>query len=220
MNMDLKEMFNEKNQDIFLKKMIIDLDNNIDTFKLSSKNIVKIEIAKLLSSLRRMYFKYSIQIDDLKMKDLLSKSKNELLTKINLLIDKKSTQSKEYIENKNKNDAINNKYIKAYHKHINCVEKKFEDNINVEVRQIAEIELIKSLVKIQPCLNEEMHQELLKIVNVEFSRTVIGRIIDESIHRNRTLKNISEETYEWYSNLNKTSLKIESSSKKKMLKNN
>ena len=54
MNTDLKEMFNEKNQSLFLNKLIMDLDNNTDTFKLVSKNIIKIEVAKLFSSLKRV----------------------------------------------------------------------------------------------------------------------------------------------------------------------
>lgn len=220
MSIDLKEMFNEKNQDLFLKKMIMDLENNTDTFKLSSKNIIKIEIAKLLSSLRRVYFKYSLEINEEHLKELLSDSKNKLLTDINLLVDKKFDNNKEYIKNIDRSETINIKYIKSYHKHINDTEEDFEDNVKIAICEISEIGLYKKLTKLQPCVNEEMHQDILKIINMDFSNTLISRIIDESIHRNRTLKNISEETYSWYSNLNKTSAKIEQSSKKKMLKNN
>ena len=60
MNTDLKEMFNEKNQSLFLNKLIMDLENNTDTFKLATKNIVKIEIAKLLSSLRKRFIFFLI----------------------------------------------------------------------------------------------------------------------------------------------------------------
>lgn len=219
MNIDLKEMFNEKNQDLFLNKLIIDLDNNIDTFKLSSKNIIKIELAKLLSSLRRIYNKYSVSVDEEKLKEILSSNKNELLTDTNLLIDKKCEQNKEYIKNTEKNDNCNNKYIKDYHKHINNVEKEFEDNLNLHIRELAEIGIYKKLINIRSCINEDMQQDILKIVNKDFVSNLISRITAESIHRNRTLKNISEETYQWYSNLNKTSSKIESNSKKKTLKN-
>jgi len=70
------------------------------------------------------------------------------------------------------------------------------------------------------CSSEQAHEEIIKVINMDFCETLINRIIDESIHRNRTLKNISEETYKWYSNLNKTSKTIENSSLQKVLKNN
>lgn len=218
MNIDLKEMFNEKNQDLFLNKLTIDLDNNTDTFKLTTKNIIKIELAKLLSSLRRIYSKYSIDIDEEKLKEVLSGNKNVLLTDINLLIDKKCEENKKYIKNTDKKDSCNNKYIKTYHRHINDTEKDFEDGLNLIIRESAEIGVYKKLVSIRSCVNEEMHQDILKTINVDFASNLISRIKEESIHRNRTLKNISEETYRWYSNLNKTSSKINNCEKKKVLK--
>lgn len=219
MNIDLKEMFSEKNQDLFLNKLTIDLDNNTDTFKLTSKNIIKIELAKLLSSLRRIYNKYSVSIDEEKLKEILSSNKNILLTDINILIDKKCAQNKEYIKKTNKKDNCNNKYIKAYHKHINNVEQEFEDNLNLTIRESAEISIYKKIISIRSCINEEMHQDILKTIDVDFASNLLARITEESIHRNRTLKNISEETYRWYSNLNKTSSKMDNNSKKKILKN-
>lgn len=220
MNTDLKEMFNEKNQSLFLNKLIMDLDNNADTFKLVSKNIIKIEVAKLFSSLKRLYDKYNLLLKEEDIKEILSNTKNDMLSEINLLIDKKAENSKEFIESSDKNQKINQKYVKAYHKHVNDVEKMFEDNIKLAVCEIAEIGLYTSLTKKYPCANLEMQQELLEKVNVDFAKTLINRLTDESIHRNRTLKNISEETYNWFSNLNKTSAKIDQNSKKKVLKNN
>lgn len=219
MNINLKEMFDEKNQDLFLNKLTIDLDNNTDTFKLTSKNIIKIELAKLLSSLRRIYSKYLVDINEKRLKEILSGNKNVLLTEINLLIDKKCTQNKEYIKNTDKKDNCNNKYIKTYHKHINNVEKEFEDSLNLIVRDLSEIGIYKKIIGINSCINEEMHQDILKTINIDFASNLISRITEESIHRNRTLKNISEETYRWYSNLNRTSSKIETIPKKKVLKN-
>lgn len=218
MNIDLKEMFNEKNQDLFLNKLIIDLENNTDTFKLTSKNIIKIELAKLLSSLRRIYGKYSVDVNEEKIKEILSINKNIILTDTNLLIDRKCEQNKEYIKNTTKKDSCNNKYIKSYHKHINKVERDFEDSLNITIRESAEMGIYKKIINIRSCISEEMHQEIIKTINVDFASNLISRITEESVHRNRTLKNISEETYRWYSNLNKTSSKIETSPKKKILK--
>lgn len=219
MSIDLKEIFNEKNQDLFFNKLIMDIENNIDTFKLSTKNIVKIEIAKLLSLLRRLYYKYSISIDEDSLKEILGKSKNIILKDVNELIDKKCERNQEFIKNTDRNQPSNIKYIKSYHKHINDVEKSFEEDLKFSIRKTSGEEILSKIVALKPCINEEMHQEIQKIIDVDFPSILISRITDESIHRNRTLKNISEETYRWYSNLNKMSSKIESSSNKKKLKN-
>jgi len=219
MSIDLKEMFNEKNQDLFLKKLIMDIENNTHTFKLSSKNIVKIEFAKLLSSIRRIYYKYSVTIDEEKIKAILTDGKNILIDDISLLIDKKGDNNKDFVKDANKGQTTNVKYMKSYHKHINDVETEFEDNIKLSVCEVSEISIYKELIKLQPCVNDEMHSDVLRIINLEFSNNLISRIIEESIHRNRTLKNISDETYNWYSNLNKTTSKVEQTTKKKTLTN-
>ena len=218
MSMNLKEMFHEKNQDLFFNKLILDLENNTDTFKLTSKNIVKIEIAKLLSSLRRIYSKYSMVVNDDELKSILGKNKKELLRTIELLIDKKNDDNKEYI--KTNKEPTNKQYIKSYGKHINSTEEKFEQDLKVAVLKNADVLLCQQILRMQSCCNEQAHEEIFKVINLDFCGNLIDRIIDESLHRNRTLKNISEETYKWYLNLNKTSKSIENSSLQKVLKNN
>jgi len=218
MNTDIKEMFSEKNQSLFFNKLIMDLENNTDTFKLATKNIVKIEIAKLLSSLRKIYYSFSVPIDEEKVKELLSLTKNSLLTDINILIDKKYDGNSDFI--KDKDEPINSKYVKSYHKHIDKVESEFEGSLKLAVCEQAEIVLYTELIKLYPCVNEDMQQEMLKKINLDFSNTMINRIVDESVHRNRTLKNMSDETYKSYLNLNKNSSKIEKNSKIKVIKNN
>lgn len=219
MNTDLKEMFIEKNQSLFFNKLIMDLENNTDTFKLSTKNIVKIEIAKLFSSIRKCYNKYSVNIDEQKVKEVLSNSKNSILSDINLLIDNKCDSNKKYINTKDDESTINNKYVKSYHKHIDEVEHEFESNLKLVICENVEIGLYSVLTRLHSCVNEEMHNELLKKINLEFCSNLINRIKDESVHRNRTLKNMSDETYKSYLNLNKNSSKIDKNSKVKVIKN-
>ena len=219
MNTDLKEMFNEKNQSLFFNKLIMDIDNNTDTFKLATKNIIKIEIAKLLSTLRKMYTDYLATIEEDKIKQILSKCKNTLLEDVNILIDRKSDDNKKHVNNTNKAGEINSKYIKSFYKHIDSVEKSFEDTLKFAVMESSDGYLYTELVRLYPCVNETMQQDLLTKINLDFSNNLIKRITDESLHRNKTLKNISDETYKNYLNLNKNSSKIEKNSKVKIIKN-
>ena len=220
MNTDLKELFNERNQSLFFNKLIMDLENNTDTFQLATKNIIKMEIAKLLSSLRKIYNDYSVKIDEDKIKALLSNSKNSILADINILIDNKSKNNKKYINNSDKSSVSTKKYIKTYHKFIDENEDEFKETLKLAVREEAELGIYTSLINLYPCVNEEMQQAILEKINLDFSNSLINRISSESFHRNMTLKNMSEETYKSYLNLNKQSSKIEKNSKVKVIKNN
>lgn len=219
MDTDLKELFNEKNQSLFFNKLLMDVDNNTDTFKFATKNIIIIEFAKLLSSLRKLYNKYTVEINEDKVKEILSSSKKTILTDVNILIDKKNQQTKQYIEESD-GSSINGKYVKNYCKHVDALEEDFEKTLKLAVLELSEVYLYTKLTNLYPCVNEEMQHELLLKTNVDFSNILISRIIAESIHRNMTLKNISEETYKNYLNLNRNSAKIDKNSKVKIIKNN
>ena len=49
-----------------------------------------------------------------------------------------------------------------------------------------------------------MQHDILTIININFSQTLFNRISGESVHRNQTLKNIAEETYKKYIDLDKS----------------
>jgi len=70
------------------------------------------------------------------------------------------------------------------------------------------------------CENEEMQQDILRTVNVDFSHSISTRIIKESQHRSMTLKNISGETFEKYLELSKNSTQPKKQAKLKIKKEN
>lgn len=218
-DMNINELFSEKNQELFFNKLIMDLDNNMDTFKLVTKNIVMIEVAKLLSSLKKIYIKYSIDIDDSQLKKLLGNTKNELLETATIVIEDKYLMNKKYIE-ENQKSSVTKSYLKNYQDHIDNSEKSFEDSLNLGIKEVTEINFYNSLVSIYPCSNEEMQFDLLDAVNIQFTNNLINRISEESKHRNRTLKNISDETYTKYLEIRKKSNNIPKQSKVKIKKDN
>lgn len=204
-DMNIDEMFSEKNQFLFLNKLIMDLENNTDTFKIASKSIVMMEIAKLLSSLKKMYDKYSVNYDETKIKELLTGTKKSLLEDINAAISNRYATIKNHIDVQNK-QSINKEYLKKYYSHIDESETIFENDLNVEIKQDTEVVLFEQLIKLYPSVSEEMHNDMLVIVNIELTQNLISRIIDESTHRSKTLKNMADESYKKYLELNKSSV--------------
>lgn len=214
-NIDITEMFNEKNQTIFLNKLLVDLENNAGTFKLRTKHIVMVEVAKLFSSLKRLYEKYSISYDETKIKELLSNTKKGLIENINIVIDDKKSSNAAYVEG-GRDKPIKRPYLKGYHKHIDDSESSFEEAVSLTVKEDIEIGLYNKLVSLYPCSNIEMQQDIIGIINLELSHTIISRVIDESKHRNMTLKNISEETFQKYLELSHNSNRLSLSQKIKI----
>lgn len=203
-DIDINEIFSEKHQKMFFDKLRLDLDNNTDTFKLATKNIIKIEIAKLLSSLKRVYDKHSVDIDDEIIKQILNDSKNSMLENTMIVIDEKHDKNKEYINTKESQYNITKKFLKEYHKQIDDNETPFEETLNLSIKEEAEVLLYNKLINAYSCVNEEMQHDILTIININFSQTLFNRISGESVHRNQTLKNIAEETYKKYIDLDKS----------------
>lgn len=203
-DIDINEMFSEKHQKMFFDKLRLDLDNNTDTFKLATKNIIKIEMAKLLSSLKKIYDKYSLDIDDELIKQILNDSKNSMLESTMIVIDEKRDKNKNYVSNQENQSSNTKKFLKEYSKQIDDNELPFEENLNLAIKEETEVSLYNKLMNAYSCVNEEMHQDILTTININFSQTLFNRISGESMHRNQTLKNMAEETYKKYLDLDKS----------------
>lgn len=216
-DMNINEMFSERNQELFFNKLIMDLENNMDTFNLATKYIITIEIAKLLSSLKRIYDKYSVEIEDDKIKEFLSRTKTNLLESVGIAVSDKYSTNKKYVRD-SEGRPINRTYLKDYHGHIDESERSFEDTLSLAVKEETEVNLYETLVSLYPSKNEEMHFDVLSAVNKDFTGNLLTRIQRESKHRNMTLKNMSEETYHKYLELHKKSSGSQESVKKKIKK--
>lgn len=214
-DVDINEMFNEKNQTIFLKTLKTELINNCETFKLSSKHAVMMEIAKLLSSLKRIYVKYEITFDEASIKQILTNSKKELIEGVNILIDDRTSKNQSYIED-GQNKKMTKAFLKDYHKEIDSNEEAFNDSLTLVVNENAEVGLYKALVSLYQCTSDEMQQDLLKVINIDFSRTIISRIIEQNKYRSLTLKNMSSEAFDKYLEISKKTTSLTSQSKVKV----
>jgi hypothetical protein len=208
-DVDINEMFNEKNQTIFLETLKTELINNCETFKLSSKHVIMMETAKLLSALKKIYDKYKISIDEVEVRRLLINSKNGLIEGVNILIDDRTSKNHAYLDG-SQNKKKNKSFLKDYHKEIDSNEEAFNAALTLVVNESAEIGLYKSLVSLYQCSSEEMQQDLLKAINVEFSRTIISRIVEQNKYRSMTLKNMSSESFDKYLEISKKTTSLTS----------
>jgi len=220
-DIDINGIFNEKNQSIFLETLKTELINNGATFKLSSKHIIMMETAKLLSALKKIYEKYQISIDEVECRRILIHSKNCLIEGVNILIDDRTSRNQEYLDD-NQQKKKNKTFLKDYHKEIDHNAEVFNESLTLVVNENAEIGLYKALASLYQCSSEEMQQDLLKAINVDFSRTIISRIAEQNKYRSMTLQNLSTESFNKYQEISKrtTSLTSQSSKVKVKTENN
>ena len=218
MTISINEMFDEKNLALFINNLIVNLDNNTETLTLTVKNIIMIEIAKLLSSLKKIYGKYDVKFTEEKLKELLNSTKKDLFEDIGVIIENRRSSNKEFVEKETL--KINKNYLKSYHKHIDKTEESFEEIVNIGIKEDTDVNLYENLISMYPSKNEEMHFELLKIINIDFTNTLISRVVDENKHRNKTLKNMSEAAYEKYLELSKSTSLINKDTKVYIKKEN
>ena len=206
-DMDINEMFNEKNRDIFLNKLLMDLDNNTDTFKMTTRNIVKIEIAKLGSSIKKIYDKYHIEYKEEKIKEIFKENQEKLLEDLSLLIEEKKQKNGSFIS-ENRDNKINKIYLKDYAKKIEENDNLFDESLKLTISEHIESSLYSSLLRVYSCTSEQMHQDLLYAINFDCCNKMITRILSESKQRSGNLKNMSNEAYDKYLLLEKNSITI------------
>ncbi len=216
MNLDINDMFTEQNRKIFINKLGLDLVNNSSAFSLSTANIVKIEIAKLFSFIKRTYSKYEVKADMDIIKKILSETKDSILGDLETLICDRQEKNNNYLT-ESETSAINKKYINNYHKAIDENEEDFENGVKLSVSENSNVRLYNQLINAYPCKNEKMQNEIFQQINVDFSNNIIRRIIDEGKHRSGTLKNMSLETYAYYKDLNSNTNTVKS--RVKVMKN-
>ena len=144
MDIEINEMLNEQNRKLFIKKLKLDLDSNSEVTLLTITNIVKIEIAKLLSSLKKIYLKYEIAFDDTLFKDILLEAKKVIISDMETLIEDRKEKINNYTDYDN-NLQINKKYINDYGQYIDELQKEEEDNVKLSVSEVASSKIYQEI---------------------------------------------------------------------------
>ncbi len=206
MDIEINEMLNEQNRKLFIKKLKLDLDSNSEVTLLTITNIVKIEIAKLLSSLKKIYLKYEIAFDDTLFKDILLEAKKVIISDMETLIEDRKEKINNYTDYDN-NLQINKKYINDYGQYIDELQKEEEDNVKLSVSEVASSKIYQEITNRKLFEKEDIQLVVYEQINSIFANDVGKRITDEVKLRNNTLKNMSRETYSYYKDLNNNTVK-------------
>lgn len=78
MNETLDKLFYEKNKEILKNKLILDINNNTDSLKLTLSNVIVLEMNKLYKNLIKLFEENGIKYSKEELKNLIESEKNKL----------------------------------------------------------------------------------------------------------------------------------------------
>lgn len=95
MNETLDKLFYEKNKEILKNKLILDINNNTDSLKLTLSNVIMLEMNKLYKNLIKLFEENGIKYSKVELKNLIEDEK----TKLNDIVLKELSQRQASFEN-------------------------------------------------------------------------------------------------------------------------
>lgn len=95
MNDTLDKLFYEKNKEILKNKLILDINNNTDSLRLTLSNVIMLEMNKLYKHLVKLFEENGIKYSDEELKQIIEDEK----TKLNDIVLKELSHRQELFEN-------------------------------------------------------------------------------------------------------------------------
>ena len=115
MEEDLGKMFREKNKEIFINSLTLEIDRNLDALKSTTDNCVALEINKLAIFFKSFFKENDISYKKEELLGLLFREKTEINKIVNNRIEEKKVSIKEnFLEGFRNEDALLSNFIDLY----------------------------------------------------------------------------------------------------------
>ena len=186
---DIKELFYKKNQEIIVNKLLLDLDNNIDSLLATMDNIIYLEFAIYKEKIVSLDYKRAKQI-----KNLIEKYSKYLKDKFRVVVSLKKDKCSDYLKNK-----VLDHDISQYKKILNQTTKKIEDELLLEISVYLE-EKIKRKLPID-CDNSNLNK-LSFFLDQKLTNDIVDKLISQLLDRDIIIYNNAQESYQKYLTLN------------------
>ncbi len=203
MEEDLGKVFREKNKEIFLNNLELEVDRNLNALKSTTDNCVALEINKLSIFFKSFFTEHNIEYKKEELLGLLFREKTEINKIVNDRIElKKQNILNDYLNKYKTEEDILSNFLEEYHSYIKEETKKMNEDLEVALKNRICLEFSTYVIKKFNLQNEEEIDRINSRINNLFQETVIRRVKEETLFRDDSLKNQSEESYKKYRNLN------------------
>src|SRR5574344_1336987 len=105
----IKDTFKEKNDQIYIEKMILDIENNLDSLKLTTTNFVFLYATKMLRKLSSFFKEVGVEYKMQDLNKMVEEEKTSVVELVNRLLEEKSNYVKSsFVKNQKINDDFSN----------------------------------------------------------------------------------------------------------------
>ena len=203
MDKDITQMFLTKNKEILEKSLMFEIDRNLDALKQTTDNCIILEVNKVYNFLKKFFEEIEFKYDEKKLKELIKNIRNKINSTVNEKIEEKKKNLEEYIKEKKKQEIVPEESITNYYNLIDSTTEETNTYLEKVIKEEICTEMTPSLFK-NFKLKEEEHQERIRSrVDGLLSDVIVRRMKEEILFRDNVLKNMCEESYKRYLQLNK-----------------
>lgn len=204
MNTDINKMFQEKNKEILKNSLVLEMERNLEALKTTTDNCVALEINKLIIFLESYFKENSIKYKKEELIGFLFREKTLLNNIINSKIeDKKQNLKNNFLSKQIDDDILRELYIKDYYEFLLQETKKMNEELELLLKTEICTKFSTELLKKYKMSNIDQKERINSRINVLFKDRIISRIKEEISFRDESLKNMCQESYNRYLELNK-----------------
>ena len=204
MDMDINKMFQDKNKEIFRNSLSLEMERNLEALKNTTDNCVALEINKLAIFFTKYFNETNISFKKEELLGLLYREKNEINNIVNARIEEKKVSIKENFLSKDiEENTITEEYLNKYYQELSNETQKMNDDLDLLLKTEICTKFFPKIIKKYKLENKEQEERINSRINILFNNTIISRIKEETLFRDESLKNMCNESYNKYLDLNK-----------------
>ena len=203
MDENIGKMFRDKNKEIFLNSLTLDVERNSDALKSTTDNCVALEINKLSVFLKSYFKEQKIPYKKDELQGILYREKVELNKIINNRIEEKKVNIVEgFINDSKEKDNILSNFLEDFSKTLDDETNKMNEDLDLAIKTRICLDFSQYIIKKYDLQSEEQIERINSRINILFKDIVIKRVKDETMFRDESLRNQTKESYDKYRNLN------------------
>ncbi len=198
---DISKMFKDKNKEIFLNSLTLEMERNLETLKNTTDNCVALEINKLFLFFKKYFQEIDIKYKKEELLGILYRERKNINDIINAKIEEKKQRIKEnFLE---KVVEIDDTFLDQYSDELSSETNRINSEIELELKKEIRTEFSMNITSKYKLKTIEQEERIHSRINILFNESVISRIKEQTIFRDDSLKNMAKESYNKYIELNK-----------------
>lgn len=202
MNDTIKDMFQEKNSKILRDKLLLDINNNIDSLKITIDNHMMLLLEKYLKKISTLFNELDIEYTISELDDLLKKNKEDIRKKVFELLEEKI----EYVKN-SETETESKDDLTLFQEKIDASTETFKVKFKSTLNEEIYINLKESILLKSKISSEDDLVSLSQLLN-DYDNRMYSDTIDFIYYRDISLKNTTNATYERYVDMQSVSDKL------------